>query len=206
MKRTIKFTLSALLGAVLVLPGLAQDRFPHVPPYVMFPDIPLNHWVYKSFSRLKANGLLVAYHDRRTDFGSGPPSSRYELGLKVHAAWLGFKGHQGQLLNRLLATLSGLADPSAEKDDWLFMLDSWRKEAIRTELQEAAPLNRLITEFAPELTSFGANVVEMKSALGLDQFRDVPPAHWAYMDVLELKATGLLVGYPDSQFKGNPTP
>ncbi|MBS1707079.1 MAG: S-layer homology domain-containing protein, partial [Armatimonadetes bacterium] len=35
-----------------------------------------------------------------------------------------------------------------------------------------------------------------------DQFPDVPANHWAFKELSELKAAGLLVGYPDGLFRG----
>src|SRR5437016_3134918 len=33
-------------------------------------------------------------------------------------------------------------------------------------------------------------------------FPDVPKDHWAYQAVMELKAKGILIGYPDGSFNG----
>jgi hypothetical protein len=38
-----------------------------------------------------------------------------------------------------------------------------------------------------------------------DQFRDVPPDHWAYKAVDTLRAKGILIGYPDTYFRGKRT-
>ena len=48
MKRTLKYALSAVLTAAIVLPAVAQDNFP---------DVPDNHWAFEALQRLKKDGL-----------------------------------------------------------------------------------------------------------------------------------------------------
>jgi len=47
MKRTLKYALSAVLTAAIVLPAVAQDNFP---------DVPDNHWAFEALQRLKKDG------------------------------------------------------------------------------------------------------------------------------------------------------
>lgn len=42
-------------------------------------------------------------------------------------------------------------------------------------------------------------------AQNTEGFKDVPPDHWAYQAVTDLKQRGILVGYPDGLFHGERT-
>jgi len=90
MKRTLKYALSAVLGAALAVPALAQDQFP---------DVPANHWAYKDLQEMKQNGLLVGYPDGL--FRGGRPASRYELAVACHAVWANLKAQQDQLKSQM---------------------------------------------------------------------------------------------------------
>ena len=76
MKRTLKIALSAVLGAALIVPAIAQDAFP---------DTPENHWAYEALREMKNNGLLVGYPDGL--FRGPRPASRYELAVAIHATY-----------------------------------------------------------------------------------------------------------------------
>src|ERR1700709_2332234 len=138
MKRTLKYALSAVLGAALVIPALAQDQFP---------DVPANHWAYKDLLEMKANGLLVGYPDGL--YRGGRPASRYELAVAVHAVWANLKAQQDGLKSQIDDILKRL-DNTASKSD----LDALRGqlEALQTEVsriksEDIARLNRLVAEF-----------------------------------------------------------
>src|SRR5580692_5851633 len=80
MKRTLKYALSAVLTAAIVLPAVAQDNFP---------DVPDNHWAFEALQRLKKDGLLVGYPDGL--FRGNRPASRYELAVAIHACYTNLK-------------------------------------------------------------------------------------------------------------------
>ena len=81
MKRTLKYALSAILTAAIVLPAVATTD--------NFPDVPDNHWAFEALQRLKKDGLLVGYPDGL--FRGNRPASRYELAVAIHACYTNLK-------------------------------------------------------------------------------------------------------------------
>ncbi len=156
MTRTFKYALSAILGAAIAVPALAQDQFP---------DVPANHWAFKDLSELKTAGLLVGYPDGL--FRGGRPASRYELAVAIHAVWANLKAQQDALKGQI-DDLAKRMDNVATKSD----LDALRSqiEALQTEVgriksEDIAKLNRLIDEFKGDLARLGADVNGMKADL-----------------------------------------
>ncbi|MDR3691775.1 MAG: S-layer homology domain-containing protein, partial [Fimbriimonas sp.] len=104
MKRTLKYALSAVLTAAIVLPAVAQDNFP---------DVPENHWAFEALQRLKKDGLLVGYPDGL--FRGGRPASRYELAVAIHAVYTNLKSVTDGLDSQIKALgdkLNGVASTS----------------------------------------------------------------------------------------------
>src|SRR5688572_25538133 len=99
MKRTLKYALSAVITAALVVPALAQDNFP---------DTPENHWAYEALANMKREGLLVGYPDGL--FRGGRPASRYELAVAIHATYQHLKGITDNL-QRQIDALKGPGTP-----------------------------------------------------------------------------------------------
>src|SRR5271156_1312000 len=113
MKRTLKYALSAILTAAIVLPAVATDNFP---------DVPDNHWAYEALARLKKDGLLVGYPDGL--FRGNRPASRYELAVAIHATYVHLKsitdGLQAEidaLKNQAPTDLQPLKDAIAQLQD-----------------------------------------------------------------------------------------
>jgi len=154
MKRTLKYALSAVLGAALVIPALAQDQFP---------DVPANHWAYKDLLEMKSNGLLVGYPDGL--FRGGRPASRYELAVACHAVWANLKAQQDALKSQMddLARRMDNVASKADLDALRAQIDALSAEVNRIKSEDIARLNRLIDEFRGELTRMGADVNQMKS-------------------------------------------
>jgi len=154
MKRTLKYALSAVLGAALAMPALAQDQFP---------DVPANHWAYKDLLEMKQNGLLVGYPDGL--FRGGRPASRYELAVACHAVWANLKAQQDALKSQMddLARRMDNVATKADLDALRSQLDALSAEVNRIKSEDIARLNRLIDEFRGELTRMGADVNQMKS-------------------------------------------
>lgn len=158
MKRTFKYALTAVLGAAIFVPAVAQDAG-------QFPDVPSTHWAYKELLTMKNEGLLVGYPDGL--FRGGRPASRYELAVAVHATYAHLKGITDGLKSQIDDILRRL-DNTATKAD----LDSLREQlsALQTEVgriksEDIARLNRLADEFRAELTRLGADVNAMKRDL-----------------------------------------
>ncbi len=154
MKRTLKYALSAVLGAALVIPALAQDQFP---------DVPASHWAYKDLLEMKSNGLLVGYPDGL--FRGGRPASRYELAVACHAVWANLKAQQDALKSQMddLARRMDNVASKADLDALKAQVDALSAEVNRIKSEDIARLNRLIDEFRGELTRLGADVNQMKS-------------------------------------------
>ncbi len=156
MKRTFKYALSAVLGALLIVPALAQDNFP---------DVPESHWAYKELARMKAEGLLVGYPDGL--FRGGRPASRYELAVACHAVWANLKGVTDGLKAQIddLTNRMANAPTKADLDNLRSALDALTAEVNRIKNEDIAGLRRLMDEFRAELTKMGADVDQMKKDL-----------------------------------------
>lgn len=155
--RTFKYALTAVLGAALVVPALAQDNFP---------DVPDNHWAYEALLRMKSNGLLVGYPDGL--FRGGRPASRYEMAVAIHATYVNLKnitdGLQKQIdeLKAQMGTGNGGDTESLRK----------ALEALQAEVagmkkwgDDVAALRRLVDTFQKELQDLGVNVEQVKKDL-----------------------------------------
>jgi hypothetical protein len=156
MKRTLKYALTAVLGAALVLPAAAQSNFP---------DVPENHWAYKELARMKAEGLLVGYPDGL--FRGGRPASRYEMAVALHALWMKLKGmHDGlkSQIDELLAKIETKAD-KADVDNLRAAVEALQAGLGKFKPEDIAAMRRMIDEFGAELKALGADVKEMKAKL-----------------------------------------
>jgi hypothetical protein len=152
MKRTSKYALSIVLGAITVLPALAQDQFP---------DVPENHWAYKELQKMKQEGLLVGYPDGL--FRGSRPASRYELAVAIHAVWSNLKG-QIDSLNSQLSDLRAKMDQAPTKADLDALRDSITalQNQTKANTDDIAALRKMVDEFSGELRRLGADVDQMK--------------------------------------------
>jgi len=158
MKRTLKYALTAILGAALVVPAMAQDNFP---------DVPDNHWAYEALARLKSNGLLVGYPDGL--FRGGRPASRYEMAVAIHATYVNLKnitdGLQQQI-DELKKQIAGNNDSAALQNlrDALTALqnDVNGLKGLRGDVDN---LRKLADTFQKELQDLNVNVEQLKKDL-----------------------------------------
>jgi predicted porin/uncharacterized protein YukE len=157
MKRTLKLALTAVLGAMLAVPALAQDNFP---------DVPDNHWAYEALLRMKSNGLLVGYPDGL--FRGNRPASRYEMAVAIHATYVNLKnitdGLQAQIdeLKRQMQGAGG--GDSANLRAALERLQN-DVNGMRRYGDDIANLRRLAETFQKELADLNVDVEQIKKDL-----------------------------------------
>ena len=158
MKRTLKYALSAVLTAAIVLPAVAQDNFP---------DVPDNHWAFEALQRLKKDGLLVGYPDGL--FRGGRPASRYELAVAIHAVYTNLKSVTDGLDSQIKALsdkLNGVASQSDVQNlrDALTALQN-EVAGMKSYGDDIANLKKLADTFQKELQSLGVDVEALKKDL-----------------------------------------
>jgi len=160
MKRTLKYALSAVLSAGMILPVFAaQDNFP---------DVPDNHWAFEALQRLKKDGLLVGYPDGL--FRGGRPASRYELAVAIHAVYTNLKSVTDGLDSQIKALgdkLNGVASTSDVQNlrDALTALQN-EVNGMKSYGDDIANLKKLADTFQKELQSLGVDVEALKKDLG----------------------------------------
>ncbi len=166
--------LSAILAlATLTGFAVAQDNFP-APAR--------GHEGYKALARLRARGFVP---------------SRRVIGARSSAEIVAdlVKGVDG--LPRFLGGLRqrGVADE-------LLLGSAWRQKfdlAIQAYSADIRKAGRDPQKLIKQVAACQPLADKLAAALGYQApFRDVPPSHWAYKAVQELKEAGILVGYPDS--------
>ena len=173
---------------MLVLPILAlalvQDTFA---------DTPEHPWAAQGQALAKREGILIGYPSNC--FGISPrPPSRYEIAIAYHAMT------QNQL-GRLEAFLQ---KPTSDVERASLL----RSAALLPFYKKAA------TEFRREFRSLGiegdlgqSRLADLTRRIASDApartrlFRDVPADHWAAKAVGDLRALGLLDGYPDGLYR-----
>jgi len=159
MKRTLKYALSAVLTAAIVLPAVAQDNFP---------DVPDNHWAFEALQRLKKDGLLVGYPDGL--FRGGRPASRYELAVAIHAVYTNLKSVTDGLDSQIKALgdkLNGVAT-TADVQNLRDALTALQNDVngMKSYGDDIANLKKMADTFQKELQSLGVDVEAMKKDLG----------------------------------------
>ena len=151
-------------------------------------------WFDAGMTRAKEEGLLTGYSREALPTDKPSLMSRYECAVVFHAT----------LTNQL-----NLIDDAAK---------SQGAEARRRMVRAASLLafyRKASVEYRKELDSLG-----VPEEMGIDRlslavrrarahvagepgpFRDVPADHWAAKAVGDLRALGLLDGYPDGSFRG----
>lgn len=159
MKRTVKYALSAVLTAAIMVPAFAQDNFP---------DVPENHWAYEALGRLKKDGILVGYPDGK--YRGARPATRYELAVAINAAYTKLKDITDDL-NKQISALSSKLDGKANQsdiDDVKKGLDDLKAQiaGLPNYASDIADLKNLASKFEKELASLGVDVDELKKNLG----------------------------------------
>lgn len=157
-----------------------------------YPKTLAHQWAYDGLACARREGVLVEYPDGHRQRRS---PSRYEIAVSLHAA----------ATNHLHRAEAFLAHPADEVE---------RASLIRS----AALLpfyKRAEGEFNKELTALGiegdlgqsrlaalTRQIEATAPARSRPFRDVPRDHWAAKAVGDLRALGLLDGYPDDRDRG----
>jgi len=159
MKRTLKYALSAVLTAAIVLPAVAADNFP---------DVPDNHWAFEALARMKKDGLLVGYPDGL--FRGGRPASRYELAVAMHAVYTNLKSVTDGLDSQIKALgdkLNGVAT-TADLQNLRDALTALQNDVagMKSYGEDIANLKKMSDTFQKELQSLGVDVEAMKKDLG----------------------------------------
>ena len=160
MKRTLKYALSAILTAAIVLPAVATTD--------NFPDVPDNHWAFEALQRLKKDGLLVGYPDGL--FRGNRPASRYELAVAIHACYTNLKSVTDGLDSQIKALsdkLNGVAT-TADVQNLRDALTALQNDVngMKSYGEDIAQLKKLASTFEKELQSLGVDVEALKKDLG----------------------------------------
>lgn len=159
MKRTLIHAFTAVLGAALVAPAMAQDNFP---------DVPDNHWAYQALENMKKEGILVGYPDGL--FRGPRPASRYEMAVAINAAYQRLKSMYSGLEDQIKALtdkvdgLSGLPGEVKELRDQLAALKA-TVDGMQSWKDDIENLKKLAEKFEKELASLGVDVEALKKDL-----------------------------------------
>lgn len=159
MKRTLIHAFTAVLGAALVVPAMAQDNFP---------DVPDNHWAYQALENMKKEGILVGYPDGL--FRGPRPASRYEMAVAINAAYQRLKSMYNGLEDQIKALtdkvdgLSGLPGEVKELRDQLAALKA-TVDGMQSWKDDIEALKKLAEKFEKELASLGVDVEALKKDL-----------------------------------------
>ncbi|MBX7133018.1 MAG: S-layer homology domain-containing protein [Fimbriimonadaceae bacterium] len=159
MKRTLRYALTAVLGAALVVPAMAQDNFP---------DVPDNHWAYQALENMKKEGILVGYPDGL--FRGPRPASRYEMAVAINAAYQKLKSMYSGLDDQIKALqekvdgLSGLPGEVKDLRDQLAALKA-TVDGMQSWKDDIDNLKKLAEKFEKELASLGVDVEALKKDL-----------------------------------------
>lgn len=158
-----------------------------------FPNTVANRWAYEGIALAEREKVIAEPGD--TSVYRRRPYSRYELAVVLR--WTATNQ-----INRLEAFLKNPKD-DAERASLL------RSAALMTVYRQAE------REFKRELNSLGvdgdfgqARIAALTKQIDATSeprhrlFRDVPPDHWAAKAVGDLRALGLLDGYPDGRLRG----
>lgn len=154
MKNMFKVALLAVVGAMTIVPAMAQDNFP---------DVPENHWAFEAVENLKREGILVGYPDGRVR--GSRFMTRYEFAVALNAAY-----------KKLMSMNSGLADQIEEMKkmvgqgsdgDLKAQLDDLKKQlaSMKSWGDDIASMKKMAGTFEKELASLGVDVEAMKKDL-----------------------------------------
>lgn len=159
MKRTLRYALTAVLGAAMVVPAMAQDNFP---------DVPDNHWAYQALENMKREGILVGYPDGM--FRGARPASRYEMAVAINAAYQKLMSMMSGMSDQLKALddkvngLMGLPGEVKELRDQLAALKA-TVDGMQAWKDDIDNLKKLAEKFEKELASLGVDVEALKKDL-----------------------------------------
>lgn len=199
----MRTVIAMILLAISLTVAHAQDNFP---------EVSAGHAIYIKLQPIEIQLRQFGMEDPRHGAMSGPPATMAEVGRCLI-----------RCIDRLPKTLADAgkspSTPShcrsalqlARESYWLYK-GEWQapfRSAIgllRPDLKllgrDPDDLLRKIDGLQPEADKVAdLHLAQMIVAGGQTPFRDVPPTHWAAKTVQELKDAGILVGYPDGEFK-----
>ena len=158
-----------------------------------FPKTADNRWAYDAVDLAKREKLIVMYPD---DHFRGSPSSRYEFAVIFHAV---ATSHRERLEAFLKNSGSDTERASLLRE--ATFLPIYRK-AEKTFKRELVSLG-VSDDFGQARIAALMKRVDATSEARHRPFRDVPADHWAAKAVGDMRALGLLDGYPDGRFHGS---
>jgi hypothetical protein len=168
-------------------------------------------WTVNAALNLKEFGFLVGYPDYGHR-GVGPPS-RYEVAVATYYILQNVRTYSDFELTLMKSI--GTGAKGTEQARARLQAETW----VGYELAGKSEA-KLIAEFYPELIKLGADPDQMSTTLALSvssilrsrvpefgaflsPFPDVTADHWAAKATRELRAAGILHGYPGGLFRGN---
>jgi hypothetical protein len=154
------------LGIVLVLAqysaALAQEEKP-------FPDTKKNHWAYEAITRFRAEGILM-FNFRFAQGGRLWARSEFATCVKLSSTKLtSIFGQFDTLINNVNHKISGLQSTTPPTDAGLKQLKTDLTDVLETGLgvktyhEDIVDLQRLIKEFAPDITAQGVDVKKLRA-------------------------------------------
>jgi hypothetical protein len=208
-----RFATTATLALSIYAIGFAQSRYP---------DLPDNHWVFEDLVRLKKGGLYDEFElmRKRPDYFHFGRDNWDFTSRKSVAAAVVLSCNKAQRLadeRERRAKLPSLLPVGKSSRDAFKSIVATQSEGAYVEESCRGPIIALINEFRAEIQALGESPAELKSntlnalyrlshvqasepASALVQFKDVPPNHWAGIQILELRKLGILQGYPTGGF------
>ena len=159
-----------------------------------FLDTPEHRWAARGMAFARREGVLIGYPSQCFRPSLRPPS-RYEIAVAYYAMAQSQLGRLEAFLQKPTSDVerasllrSAALLPFYKKAETEFRRE-FRSLGIKGDFGQSrlADLTRRITADAPVRTRL---------------FHDVPVDHWAARAVGDLRALGLLDGYPDERFRG----
>jgi hypothetical protein len=155
---------------------------------------PVPKWIQQGIAFGIREGLTPKYTEGLYRRSSFEVRSRYEVAVMVHIA---------------VTTQIERTESALENGDEMMRASMIRSRALLPFYRRAAQ------EFRPELTNLGVEKefgiarldtlgkrLDRQSSEWAHPFRDVPADHWAAKAVGDLRALGMLKGYPDGRYRG----
>jgi len=199
------------LGMAMASIGAAQSR----PDY--FPDTPDNHWVYETIGNMKKMGFAPSEPDGF--FYHAPPRTKLQVATSIKDACAGVRKVllQMQTSNDGIAGISQLPgvtrngfDSHGELSEKAFAIGSLCREIEK-------PVAAMVKLFTPQFRQLNADPTLLSGEVrrnleaiatfrvaqpgeAKQLFADVPANHWATDALRNLRAEGILRGYPGGFF------
>jgi len=163
MNKTFKYALTAVLGAALAVPAMAQD----------YPDVKDSHWAYDALRILREKGILVGYPDG--NFYGKKLVTRYELASAIYQIYASyanvFKDYDAKLA-ALEQKVNGMGQNTGRNTggdngmgDVRDTIAGLRTEVASIKEKDIKALADRVGKFEKELTSMGVDVEAMKKDL-----------------------------------------